>query len=72
MVGNVWEWVQDCNLMPYPADAPKLPSGPGCGAVLALGPVLLASLIAAALRGGQQSHCPCHRSSFAFVSLCSS
>jgi hypothetical protein len=38
---------------PYPADAPKLPGGPGCGAVLALGPVLLAGLIAAALRGVQ-------------------
>jgi formylglycine-generating enzyme required for sulfatase activity len=22
MSGNVWEWVQDCHVMPYPADAP--------------------------------------------------
>jgi hypothetical protein len=38
---------------PYPANAPKLPGGPGCGAILALGPVLLAGLIAAALCGVQ-------------------
>jgi formylglycine-generating enzyme required for sulfatase activity len=22
MAGNVWEWIQDCHVMPYPADAP--------------------------------------------------
>ncbi len=22
MSGNVWEWIQDCHVMPYPADAP--------------------------------------------------
>lgn len=22
MTGNVWEWVFDCHVMPYPADAP--------------------------------------------------
>lgn len=23
MIGNVWEWVQDCSVLPYPADAPS-------------------------------------------------
>ncbi len=33
MSGNVWEWVQDCHIMPYPADAPTDGSaviGPVC------------------------------------------